>query len=116
MLQAGEVSVLMAVPTMYTYLLSHYEQHLSADEQAAAQAAAARLRLTVSGSAAAPVPLLRRWQQLSGQTLLERYGMTETGMILSNPYQVRSQFGCGVLLEGLLAGISTWRGYSNGQC
>jgi malonyl-CoA/methylmalonyl-CoA synthetase len=73
---------------MYSYLLSHYEQHMSAQEQAAAQQAAAGLRLTVSGSAAAPVPLLRRWQQLSGQVLLERYGMTETGMILSNPYQV----------------------------
>lgn len=86
--QGGDVSVLMAVPTMYNYLLSHYEQHMSAQEQAAAQQAAAGLRLTVSGSAAAPVPLLRRWQQLSGRVLLERYGMTETGMILSNPYQV----------------------------
>lgn len=87
-LQAGDVTVLMAVPTMYSYLLSHYEQHMSAQEQAAARAAVAGLRLTVSGSAAAPVPLLQRWQQLSGQMLLERYGMTETGMILSNPYKV----------------------------
>jgi malonyl-CoA/methylmalonyl-CoA synthetase len=73
---------------MYTYLLNHYEQHMSAAEQEEARAAAARLRLAVSGSAAAPVPLLQRWQQLSGQMLLERYGMTETGMILSNPYEV----------------------------
>lgn len=89
----------MAVPTMYNYLLSHYEQHLSAQEQAAAQQAAAGLRLTVSGSAAAPVPLLRRWQQLSGQVLLERYGMTETGMILSNPYQVGGWLQCAWLGE-----------------
>jgi malonyl-CoA/methylmalonyl-CoA synthetase len=86
--QEGDVSVLMAVPTMYNYLLSHYESHMSSEEQQAARAAAAALRLTVSGSAAAPVPLLQRWQGLAGQRLLERYGMTETGMILSNPYEV----------------------------
>jgi acyl-CoA synthetase (AMP-forming)/AMP-acid ligase II len=97
--QSGDVTVLMAVPTMYSYLLSHYDTHLSAQEQAAARRAAAGLRLTVSGSAAAPVPLLHRWQQLSGQMLLERYGMTETGMILSNPYKV-----CAWTAEGSVSG------------
>jgi malonyl-CoA/methylmalonyl-CoA synthetase len=47
---------------------------------------AAALRLMVSGSAALPVPVLERWRELSGHTLLERYGMTEIGMALSNPY------------------------------
>lgn len=88
-LQSGQVSVLMAVPTMYDYLLSFYDTSMAPQQQADARAAAASLRLAVSGSAAAPVPLLQRWRQLSGQVLLERYGMTETGMILSNPYQVR---------------------------
>ncbi|KAF6260638.1 hypothetical protein COO60DRAFT_1684228 [Scenedesmus sp. NREL 46B-D3] len=83
----GDVSVLMAVPTMYSYLLSYYDSHMTPEQQRAARAAAAGLRLAVSGSAAAPVPLLQRWQALSGQRLLERYGMTETGMILSNPYE-----------------------------
>jgi malonyl-CoA/methylmalonyl-CoA synthetase len=46
-----------------------------------------RLRLMVSGSAALPVPVLERWRELSGHTLLERYGMTEIGMGLSNPYR-----------------------------
>jgi malonyl-CoA/methylmalonyl-CoA synthetase len=41
----------------------------------------------VSGSAALPVPVLERWRGLSGHTLLERYGMTEIGMGLSNPYR-----------------------------
>ena len=107
------MNVLMAVPTMYNYLLSHYEQHMSAQEQAAAQQAAAGLRLTVSGSAAAPVPLLRRWQQLSGQMLLERYGMTETGMILSNPYEVG---GCSVILAWAgNGGTQRARGQSSGN-
>ena len=39
----------------------------------------------VSGSAALPVGTLRRWKEISGHTLLERYGMTEIGMALSNP-------------------------------
>ena len=39
----------------------------------------------VSGSAASPVPTLGRWQEVTGQRLLGRYGMTEIGMALSNP-------------------------------
>jgi malonyl-CoA/methylmalonyl-CoA synthetase len=39
----------------------------------------------VSGSAALPVPLLERWRGATGHVLLERYGMTEIGMALSNP-------------------------------
>lgn len=89
LLQSGAMTVLMAVPTMYHYLLSHYDAHMTQQQQEAAAAGAGRLRLAVCGSAAAPVSLLQRWQALSGQLLLERYGMTETGMILSNPYQVR---------------------------
>jgi malonyl-CoA/methylmalonyl-CoA synthetase len=41
----------------------------------------------VSGSAALPIPVLEQWRELSGHTLLERYGMTEIGMGLSNPYR-----------------------------
>ena len=47
--------------------------------------ACAKLRLMVSGSAALPVSTLQRWKEISGHTLLERYGMTEIGMALSNP-------------------------------
>jgi len=41
----------------------------------------------VSGSAALPVSILERWREITGHTLLERYGMTEIGMALSNPYR-----------------------------
>ena len=41
----------------------------------------------VSGSAALPVSTLNRWREISGHTLLERYGMTEIGMALSNPLE-----------------------------
>lgn len=39
----------------------------------------------VSGSAALPMPVLEKWKSITGHTLLERYGMTEIGMALSNP-------------------------------
>jgi malonyl-CoA/methylmalonyl-CoA synthetase len=41
----------------------------------------------MSGSAALPVHVLQRWQAITGHTLLERYGMTEIGMALSNPLE-----------------------------
>ena len=44
------------------------------------------MRLNVSGSAAMPEPIFKQWQTLTNQVLLERYGMTEIGMALSNPY------------------------------
>ena len=42
-------------------------------------------RLMVSGSAALPEPVLHQWEEITGHGLLERYGMTETGMVLTNP-------------------------------
>jgi len=83
------ISVFMGVPTMYAYLLSYLDEVESRDAafHAKCVAAARRLRLAISGSSACPVPIMQRWQELSGQLLLERYGMTETGMILSNPYE-----------------------------
>ncbi len=41
----------------------------------------------VSGSAALPISTLEEWEKISGHTLLERYGMTEMGMAISNPYR-----------------------------
>ena len=55
------------VPTMYNYLLSKLEE-MGQEDQARAREAAARLRLTVSGSAACPVPIMKRWEQISGKT------------------------------------------------
>ncbi|KAF5836127.1 hypothetical protein DUNSADRAFT_6380 [Dunaliella salina] len=88
----GGISVFMGVPTMYAKLLAAYDAMPPAQQKAAAEAAAS-LRLTVSGSSACPVPIMYRWKQLTGKYLLERYGMTETGMALSNPYRGHRQPG-----------------------
>ncbi len=73
-----QCSVMMGVPTFYTRLLDHVGFNA---------ASAAGMRLFISGSA----PLLRETHQAfesrCGHRILERYGMTETNMLTSNPYR-----------------------------
>jgi len=78
------LTLFMAVPTQYFRLIQAWEQ-ADAGRRAAWSASARNLRLMVSGSAALPETVLSRWREITGHFLLERYGMTETGMILSNP-------------------------------
>jgi malonyl-CoA/methylmalonyl-CoA synthetase len=79
----GNLTLFMAVPTIYLKLIAAWEQYPS-DRQQVLSTSCANLRLMVSGSAALPVQVLEKWQQVSGHFLLERYGMTEIGMALSN--------------------------------
>ena len=80
----GSVTLFMAVPTIYVKLIAAWDK-ASPERRARLSQGCARLRLMVSGSAALPVSTLKRWKEISGHTLLERYGMTEIGMALSNP-------------------------------
>jgi len=83
-LLSGRLTLFMAVPTVYARLVKVWEA-APPEKQRAMTEACRRLRLMVCGSAALPVPTLERWKEISGHTLLERYGMTELGMALSNP-------------------------------
>lgn len=80
----GDATVWMAVPTMIHKVLEAFD---AADSTARAriQAGARALRLATSGSAALPVGLAARWAELAGVLPLERFGMTETGVGMSNP-------------------------------
>jgi malonyl-CoA/methylmalonyl-CoA synthetase len=82
----GHVTLFMAVPTIYRKLIAAWDS-ASPERRALLSQACTRLRLMVSGSAALPVSTLQRWKEISGHTLLERYGMTEIGMALSNPFR-----------------------------
>jgi len=82
----GSVTLFMAVPTVYVKLVAAWEA-ASPERRATLSEACSKLRLMVCGSAALPVSTLERWKEISGHTLLERYGMTEIGMALSNPYR-----------------------------
>lgn len=83
-IENSPMTLFMAVPTIYARLVTSWNT-ASPDRQKTLTAACAKLRLMVSGSAALPVKTLEEWQGISGHVLLERYGMTEIGMALSNP-------------------------------
>jgi malonyl-CoA/methylmalonyl-CoA synthetase len=83
-LSSGTLTLYMAVPTIYHRLISYLDKASDATRQEFKKGCA-QMRLMVSGSAALPIPVLERWRELSGHTLLERFGMTEIGMGLSNP-------------------------------
>jgi malonyl-CoA/methylmalonyl-CoA synthetase len=82
--QGSHVSLFMAVPTIYHRLIEMYEA-APAGIKPLLSDAAKTLRLFVSGSAALPETIFHRWKDITGHYILERYGMTEIGMALSNP-------------------------------
>ncbi|MBK8505748.1 MAG: acyl-CoA synthetase [Saprospiraceae bacterium] len=81
-----EINLFMAVPTIYYKLIAYWNE-LPEEIKIQTSDILRDFRLMVSGSAALPVSTLEKWQEISGHTLLERYGMTEMGMAISNPYQ-----------------------------
>ncbi len=70
-------TVLMGVPTFYTRLLAHEKFD---------KALCRNMRLFISGSAPLLEETFHQFETLTDQRILERYGMTEAGMITSNPY------------------------------
>ncbi|OMO54048.1 AMP-dependent synthetase/ligase [Corchorus capsularis] len=78
------ITVFTGVPTMYTRLIQGY-QAMDAEQQAASASAARQLRLMMCGSSALPQPVMQEWETITGHRLLERYGMTEFVMAISNP-------------------------------
>ncbi|KAB1260405.1 Acyl-CoA synthetase family member 3; mitochondrial, partial [Camelus dromedarius] len=85
--QSPRVNVFMAVPTIYSKLMDYHDRHFGQPHVRDFVRAVCeeKIRLMVSGSAALPLPVLEKWKGATGHTLLERYGMTEIGMALSNP-------------------------------
>jgi len=73
-----QATCMMGVPTFYTRLLQH--EGLTRD-------ATKHMRLFVSGSAPLLAETHREWSARTGHAILERYGMTETNMNTSNPYE-----------------------------
>ena len=104
-LASGGITLFMAVPTVYTRLIRAWDEAPAAVRRRWSRGAAG-LRLMVSGSAALPVATLERWREITGHTLLERYGMTEIGMALSNPLRGERRPGhVGLPLPGVEARI-----------
>jgi malonyl-CoA/methylmalonyl-CoA synthetase len=74
----ADATVFMGVPTLYTRLLA---------ERAMQRNACAHMRLFISGSAPLQVETFDAWRERTGHTIVERYGMSETVMLTSNPYR-----------------------------
>ncbi len=97
-LTSGEPTLFFAVPTMYFRLI----QALTASPKLDFS----HMRLFCSGSAPLAAEDHRTFQHLTGHVILERYGMTETGMNFSNPYTGLRQAGTvGLPLPGVSARI-----------
>ena len=89
---------LMGVPAFYTRLLDH---------PGLMREACANMRLFVSGSAPLLAETHAAWRERTGFAILERYGMTETNMITSNPYEGERRAGTvGFALPGVSVRIS----------
>jgi len=72
-----EATVFMGVPTLYGRLLA---------EPGLSRQACAHMRLFIAGSAPLLIETFNEWRARTGHTILERYGMSETVMLTSNPY------------------------------
>ena len=98
-------TVFMGVPTMYQRLSQTWE---SFPEKPRLKT----LRVFISGSAPLSEPLFNRFREQTGHTILERYGMTEAGMITSNPYppERRKAKSVGYPLNGVQLRIADSKG------
>ena len=92
-------TLFFGVPAMYVRLLD--------TPRAQAREIGQRMRLFVCGSAPLPAQILEEFRELFGHTILERYGMTETMMNMSNPYDGERRPGSvGLPLPGITAKIA----------
>jgi malonyl-CoA/methylmalonyl-CoA synthetase len=106
-------TVFMAVPTIYVKMIQALEG-MERESRERIVAGFGRMRLMISGSAALPATIHQRWTELTGQRLLERYGMTEIGMGLSNPYEGERRPGAvGKPLPGVKIRLLAESGESN---
>ena len=94
----GGFTVFTAVPTIYFSLIEELEDF---KDQSLFDGFRS-MRLMMSGSAALAPEIHKKWKELTGQELLERYGMTEVGMALSNEFSGERRPGSvGVTLPGV---------------
>ncbi|XP_063217318.1 malonate--CoA ligase ACSF3, mitochondrial-like [Bacillus rossius redtenbacheri] len=105
MLASERVNMFMAVPTMYAKLIEEYDKIFAKNarmQEYIKSVCSQKIRLMVSGSSPLPAPVFEKWAIITGHRLLERYGLTETGMVLSNPLRGERQPGfVGVPLPGV---------------
>jgi len=94
-LTSGDITCFHAVPTIYMKFMQHLDKVSTEVRAEICQGLRnSSMRYMVSGSAALSVSTMRSWAEISGHVLLERYGMTEIGMALSNRLNGTRYPGC----------------------
>jgi malonyl-CoA/methylmalonyl-CoA synthetase len=78
--EMARATVMMGVPTLYVRMLA---------EPSLTQQAASRMRVFIAGSAPLLPETFEAWRERTGHTLVERYGMSETVMLASNPFHAK---------------------------
>ncbi|KAL4708672.1 hypothetical protein ACJJTC_008198 [Scirpophaga incertulas] len=108
--EEAKVTVFHGVPAMYSRLVADHAKMFDSPRTAEYVRSTLQktMRLMCAGSAPLPDTLFKKWEEISGVRLLERYGMSEVGMALSNPYIPESRaVGCvGLPLPGVAARIA----------
>jgi len=79
----AQATVFMGVPTLYVRMLA---------EPGLTREAAQHMRLFIAGSAPLLIETFNEWTERTGHTILERYGMSETVMLTSNPYSADARY------------------------
>ncbi|CAG9310837.1 unnamed protein product [Blepharisma stoltei] len=78
------LTIFSALPTIYTRLLQEWN-YMNNNDKAEILNECKKFRLMVSGAYALSEKVWADWQKATGHTLLERYGLTETGIVICNP-------------------------------
>ncbi len=102
----SEATVFMGVPTLYVRMLA---------EPTLTREAVRNMRLFIAGSAPLLLETFQAWQQRTGHTILERYGMSETIMLTSNPYNAKDGERRGGTVGFPLPGVSLRVAGDDGQ-
>ena len=103
----SEASVFMGVPTLYVRMLG---------EASLTPQACGHMRLFISGSAPLLTETFNDWKARTGHTILERYGMSETVMLTSNPYHAQDGERIGGTVGFALPGVGVRVQGDAGEC
>jgi malonyl-CoA/methylmalonyl-CoA synthetase len=106
MLNLPKATLMMGVPTFYVRLLT---------ESDFTQEVFRNIRLFISGSAPLLPETFLEFKKRTGHTILEHYGMSETGMLASNPYHIKDGDSFGGTVGKALPGVSFRITGENGQ-
>ncbi|XP_063220972.1 malonate--CoA ligase ACSF3, mitochondrial-like [Bacillus rossius redtenbacheri] len=96
------INVLIATPNVYVTLIEEFEKSLADKKGKIRDLLSGKIRLMASGFGALPQCAWQRWQEITGHAVLQSYGRTETGTVMSGSLAGQRRLGCvGTPLPGV---------------